>query len=248
MRYRVWLTFTVPRSHPDVDPEVRMCCLKICEATIRPEGEPIPKMRFRLPPTPAAEAPPTPVSTLPKLKLSSSTSTAPQITAPRRESAFLLAIKLSTETNHSSVFSCRRCTCTSRTASFQHSRRTSAAEEAQRQDEDSRSESSHCASFGYDGPRCRILQEYPQETPEGQEISAVQSSRRPRESRRPRLFQRHPQPDGSRYDGPQAQRRSLPGSLRFQRRFQTRRIEREALQRRSISHRSTRQRSRPPLR
>ncbi|GAA5825196.1 hypothetical protein JCM3770_002346, partial [Rhodotorula araucariae] len=79
MNYRTSLLQTL--THPDVDPEVRLCCLKICEATVRPEGEPLPKMRFRLPPTPAPQpvipsepAPasaPTPVGAgaLPKLKL-----------------------------------------------------------------------------------------------------------------------------------------------------------------------------------
>ncbi|GAA5898524.1 transcription initiation factor TFIID subunit TAF2 [Sporobolomyces salmoneus] len=83
LNYRQSLLATL--NHPDVDPEVRMCCLKICEATVRPEGEPIPKMRFRLPPTPAAEAPPTPAPTLPKLKLGSSISNSnvPKITIPR---------------------------------------------------------------------------------------------------------------------------------------------------------------------
>ncbi|GAA5961060.1 hypothetical protein JCM3765_006519 [Sporobolomyces pararoseus] len=81
LNYRQSLLATL--THPDVDPEVRMCCLKICEATVRPEGEPIPKMRFRLPPTPAAEAPPTPSGTLPKLKLGASTSSVPKITIPR---------------------------------------------------------------------------------------------------------------------------------------------------------------------
>ncbi|GAA5938378.1 transcription initiation factor TFIID subunit TAF2 [Sporobolomyces koalae] len=80
LNYRQSLLATL--THPDVDPEVRTCCLKICEATVRPEGEPIPKMRFRLPPTPAAEAPPTPVGTLPKLKLGSSSSSVPKITIP----------------------------------------------------------------------------------------------------------------------------------------------------------------------
>ena len=74
MNYRTSLLQTL--THADVDPEVRLCCLKICEATVRPEAEPMPKMRFRLPPTPAAipsipsePAPaPTPGS-FPKLKL-----------------------------------------------------------------------------------------------------------------------------------------------------------------------------------
>ncbi|BGP23606.1 transcription initiation factor TFIID subunit 2 [Rhodotorula toruloides] len=84
MNYRTSLLQTL--TSPDVDPEVRLCCLKICEATVRPEGEPIPKMRFRLPPTPAPapipEAPPTPVQTLPKLKLGGPTT--PKVTiAPR---------------------------------------------------------------------------------------------------------------------------------------------------------------------
>ncbi|GAA6019407.1 hypothetical protein JCM11491_004818 [Sporobolomyces phaffii] len=82
LNYRQSLLATL--THPDVDPEVRMCCLKICEATVRPEGEPIPKMRFRLPlPTPVAEAPPTPVGALPKLKLGSSSSSIPKVPAPR---------------------------------------------------------------------------------------------------------------------------------------------------------------------
>lgn len=74
MNYRTSLLQTL--THPDVDPEVRLCCLKICEATVRPEAEPMPKMRFRLPPTPAAQpsipSEPAPVPTpgaLPKLKL-----------------------------------------------------------------------------------------------------------------------------------------------------------------------------------
>ncbi|GAA5913888.1 hypothetical protein JCM5296_004171 [Sporobolomyces johnsonii] len=81
LNYRQSLLQTL--THPDVDPEVRLCCLKICEATVRPEGEPLPKMRFRLPPTPAAEQPPTPSGTLPKLKLGAPTPSLPKITIPR---------------------------------------------------------------------------------------------------------------------------------------------------------------------
>ncbi|GAA5975739.1 hypothetical protein JCM10908_005265 [Rhodotorula pacifica] len=55
MNYRTALLATL--THPEVDPEVRLCCLKICEATVRPEGEPLPKMKFRLPAAP----PPAPV-------------------------------------------------------------------------------------------------------------------------------------------------------------------------------------------
>ncbi|GAA5914840.1 hypothetical protein JCM6882_007815 [Rhodosporidiobolus microsporus] len=85
MNYRTSLLQTL--THPDVDPEVRLCCLKICEATVRPEGEPLPKMRFRLPPTPAPvpvipEQPPTPVGTLPKLKFGGSGVSTPKITIP----------------------------------------------------------------------------------------------------------------------------------------------------------------------
>ncbi|GAA5828317.1 hypothetical protein JCM11251_006194 [Rhodosporidiobolus azoricus] len=86
MNYRTSLLQTL--THPDVDPEVRLCCLKICEATVRPEGEPLPKMRFRLPPPPTPvpppmpEQPPTPVSTLPKLKLGGSAVSTPRITVP----------------------------------------------------------------------------------------------------------------------------------------------------------------------
>ncbi|GAA5910197.1 hypothetical protein JCM8208_006756 [Rhodotorula glutinis] len=74
MNYRTSLLQTL--THADVDPEVRLCCLKICEATVRPEAEPMPKMRFRLPPTPAAipsipsePAPPPTPGSFPKLKL-----------------------------------------------------------------------------------------------------------------------------------------------------------------------------------
>ncbi|GAA5969785.1 hypothetical protein JCM11641_008040 [Rhodosporidiobolus odoratus] len=82
MNYRTALLQTL--THPDVDPEVRLCCLKICEATVRPEGEPLPKMRFRLPPTPApAPIPEEPLepAPLPKIKLSGSIST-PKVALP----------------------------------------------------------------------------------------------------------------------------------------------------------------------
>ncbi|KWU43351.1 hypothetical protein RHOSPDRAFT_11631, partial [Rhodotorula sp. JG-1b] len=58
MNYRTALLATL--THPDVDPEVRLCCLKICEATVRPEGEPLPKMRFRLPAAPPPAPAPAP--------------------------------------------------------------------------------------------------------------------------------------------------------------------------------------------
>ncbi|GAA5878689.1 hypothetical protein JCM8547_002132 [Rhodosporidiobolus lusitaniae] len=88
MNYRTSLLSTL--IHPDVDPEVRLCCLKICEATVRPEGEPLPKMRFRLPPTPAPqpviEAPPTaevaPTPSSFKLKLGGSGITTPRESMP----------------------------------------------------------------------------------------------------------------------------------------------------------------------
>ncbi|POY76846.1 hypothetical protein BMF94_0098 [Rhodotorula taiwanensis] len=59
MNYRTALLATL--THPDVDPEVRLCCLKICEATVRPEGEPLPKMRFRLPAAPPPAPVPAPI-------------------------------------------------------------------------------------------------------------------------------------------------------------------------------------------
>ncbi|KAM0754710.1 hypothetical protein T439DRAFT_120001 [Meredithblackwellia eburnea MCA 4105] len=76
---------------PDIDPEVRLCLLKLCESTIRPEGEPLPKVRLPARPpsvaaTPVAMDIPTPGPTLPKLKLTSSqtASTLPRITIPSR--------------------------------------------------------------------------------------------------------------------------------------------------------------------
>ncbi|GAA6000165.1 transcription initiation factor TFIID subunit TAF2 [Rhodotorula paludigena] len=93
MNYRTSLLQTL--TNPDVDPEVRLCCLKICEATVRPEGEPLPKMRFRLPPTPAAveqpsiPAPPTPAGqALPKLKLGGPAT--PKITLPAAQPEYPL--------------------------------------------------------------------------------------------------------------------------------------------------------------
>ncbi|GAA5972288.1 hypothetical protein JCM8115_005958 [Rhodotorula mucilaginosa] len=83
MNYRTALLATL--THPDVDPEVRLCCLKICEATVRPEGEPLPKMRFRLPaaPPPAPAPAPMVVESLPQPE------PVPSVSAPTK-------IKLST--------------------------------------------------------------------------------------------------------------------------------------------------------
>ncbi|BGP14759.1 hypothetical protein JCM10213_004302 [Rhodosporidiobolus nylandii] len=91
MNYRTALLQTL--THPDVDPEVRLCCLKICEATVRPEGEPLPKMRFRLPPPPPpapapVEQPPTPSGTITKIKIGGALgASTPKITIPATPSA-----------------------------------------------------------------------------------------------------------------------------------------------------------------
>jgi len=171
-----------------------MCCLKICEATVRPEGEPIPKMRFRLPPTPApapvVEAPPTPVETLPRIKFGSSTSNVPTL-ATRRRCLFALdssryRLKYIIPNVHS-----RRRTSTSRATSFQYSRRSS-TEEAKGQDQGSCAESSFSTSFGYDCARCRFLQKHSQETAQRQEITLVPSTRRSCQSWSSRLLRRHP--------------------------------------------------------
>ncbi|KDE02980.1 hypothetical protein MVLG_06514 [Microbotryum lychnidis-dioicae p1A1 Lamole] len=67
-------------THPDIDPEVRDCMLKLAEVTIRPEGEPLPKITFRMPVV--AESPvAAPVSaTTPRLKLTNTqTASLPRI-------------------------------------------------------------------------------------------------------------------------------------------------------------------------
>lgn len=82
MNYRTALLATL--THPDVDPEVRLCCLKICEATVRPEGEPLPKMRFRLPPAPAPAPVPAPApEPMPAADLAPSAPTKLKLSTPR---------------------------------------------------------------------------------------------------------------------------------------------------------------------
>lgn len=67
-----------------------MCLLKICEVTVRPEGEPLPKMRFRVSAV-AADSPlpvaaPSPL--IPKFKLfnSGGSGSTPKVTLRPRES------------------------------------------------------------------------------------------------------------------------------------------------------------------
>lgn len=208
-----------------------MCCLKICEATVRPEGEPIPKMRFRLPPTPApvpvVEAPATPSETLPRIKFgSSSTSNVPQIALPRRKWSSVVELFEKKQLNLIGllIYSRRR-TCASRATPFQHSRRSS-TEEAKGQDQGSRTEGSYSASFWNDRPRCRFLQKYPQENPQRQEVTLVPSTRRSCQSWRPRLLQCHSESDGSRNYGSQAYSWIVSRSLWFPRRLQTHHLER----------------------
>lgn len=71
-------------SYPEVDPDVRLCLLKICEATVRPEGEPLPKIRMRVQPVEAAPLPSPVVASPHPHRLTLTNSIATKITLPPR--------------------------------------------------------------------------------------------------------------------------------------------------------------------
>lgn len=88
-------------SHPSIDPEVRLCLIKLCESTVKPQPEPLMKVRIPARQSIVGESPaPTPGPTLPKLKLTSShgagTAPLPKITLlSRREQSLVRFCRLS---------------------------------------------------------------------------------------------------------------------------------------------------------